>query len=113
MSGASYTNQNQEQDTERVVISPKIRRITVGKSASHHLSVVHIAFEDALAYAEWADKRLPTEAEFEFAARGGLDRNLYPWGNELNPGGRAVANTWQGQFPAKIAARTATLGHRR
>jgi len=59
--------------------------------------VVHIAFEDALAYAEWADKRLPTEAEFEFAARGGLDRNLYPWGNELNPGGRAVANTWQGQ----------------
>jgi formylglycine-generating enzyme len=61
---------------------------------------VHIALEDALAYARWAGKRLPTEAEFEFAARGGLDRNLYPWGNELTPGGRAVANTWQGQFPA-------------
>ena len=63
--------------------------------------VVHIAFEDALAYALWAGKRLPTEAEFEFAARGGLDRNRYPWGNVLTPGGRAVANTWQGQFPAK------------
>jgi formylglycine-generating enzyme required for sulfatase activity len=62
--------------------------------------VVHIAFEDALDHAKWAGKRLPTEAEFEFAARGGLDRNLYPWGNELTPGGRAVANTWQGQFPA-------------
>ena len=56
--------------------------------------VVHIAFEDALAYAQWAGKRLPTEAEYEFAARGGLDRNHYAWGNELNPGGRAVANTW-------------------
>ena len=63
--------------------------------------VVHIAFEDALAYARWAGKRLPTEAEFEFAARGGLDRNRYPWGNELTPGGKAVANTWQGRFPAK------------
>jgi formylglycine-generating enzyme required for sulfatase activity len=63
--------------------------------------VVHIAFDDALAYAQWMGKRLPTEAEFEFAARGGLDRNFYPWGNELTPGGRAVANTWQGQFPVK------------
>jgi formylglycine-generating enzyme len=63
--------------------------------------VVHIAFDDALAYAQWMGKRLPTEAEFELAARGGLDRNLYPWGNELTPGGRAVANTWQGQFPVK------------
>src|SRR5262249_5230014 len=53
--------------------------------------VVHIAFEDALAYAQWTGKRLPTEAEFEFAARGGLDRNLYPWGNALTPGARAVA----------------------
>ena len=63
--------------------------------------VVHIAFDDAVAYAEWAGKRLPTEAEFEFAARGGLDRNRYPWGNELTPDGKAVANTWQGHFPAK------------
>jgi sulfatase modifying factor 1 len=63
--------------------------------------VVHIAFEDAQAYAAWAGKRLPTEAEFEFAARGGLDRNLYSWGNELRPGNGAAANIWQGTFPAK------------
>jgi formylglycine-generating enzyme len=62
--------------------------------------VVHIAFEDAAAYATWAGKRLPTEAEFEFAARGGLDRNRYAWGNEMAPGGKAMANTWQGRFPA-------------
>lgn len=62
--------------------------------------VVHIAFEDVQAYATWAGKRLPTEAEFEYAARGGLDRNLFPWGNELTPGNKAVANTWQGRFPA-------------
>jgi formylglycine-generating enzyme required for sulfatase activity len=63
--------------------------------------VVHLAFEDAQAYARWAGKRLPTEAEFEFAARGGLDRNLYAWGNEFRPGNKPVANTWQGRFPAR------------
>jgi formylglycine-generating enzyme len=63
--------------------------------------VVHVAFEDASAYAAWAGKRLPTEAEFEFAARGGLDRNLFPWGNELMPGNRPAANIWQGTFPAR------------
>jgi formylglycine-generating enzyme len=72
--------------------------------------VVHIAFEDALAYARWAGKRLPTEAEYEFAARGGLDRNLYAWGNELTPGGRAVANTWQGQFPVKDSGEDGYIG---
>jgi len=61
--------------------------------------VVHVAFEDALAYAHWAGKRLPSEAEFEFAARGRLDRKLYPWGDELKPGGRVPANIWEGHFP--------------
>jgi formylglycine-generating enzyme required for sulfatase activity len=72
--------------------------------------VVHVAFEDVTAYAAWAGKRMPTEAEFEFAARGKLDRNLYPWGNELKPRNRAVANTWQGQFPARDAAEDGYAG---
>jgi formylglycine-generating enzyme required for sulfatase activity len=61
--------------------------------------VVHVAFEDAEAYARWAGKRLPTEAEFEFAARGGLAGRRYAWGDELRPNGRWMANTFQGHFP--------------
>src|SRR5205085_1294685 len=61
--------------------------------------VVHVAWEDAAAYARWAGKRLPTEAEFEFAARGGLDNKKFVWGDELRPGGQWMANIWQGRFP--------------
>jgi formylglycine-generating enzyme required for sulfatase activity len=63
--------------------------------------VVHIAFEDALAYAEWAGKDLPTEAEWEFAARGGLEGAEFAWGDELTPAGKQMANTWQGAFPSE------------
>jgi formylglycine-generating enzyme required for sulfatase activity len=61
--------------------------------------VTHVAYEDAEAYAHWAGKELPTEAEWEYAARGGLDGTTFAWGNQERPDGELMANVWQGEFP--------------
>src|SRR5260370_31656579 len=72
--------------------------------------VVQIAYPAAEAYAKWAGKRLPTEAEFEFAARGALSGKTYVWGDEFRPNGKWMANTWQGKFPVKDAGEDGYAG---
>jgi formylglycine-generating enzyme required for sulfatase activity len=80
----------------------------VAQRADH--PVVHVSFNDADRYCEWAAKRLPTEAEWEFAARGGLARSAFPWGDELEPSGEHRMNVWQGAFPNGNTVQDGYLG---
>jgi sulfatase modifying factor 1 len=87
-------------DTGRV-LAPSGRQGQLGSRTADH-PVVQVALEDAEGYASWAGKVLPTEAEWEFAARGGLDGAEFVWGDEFAPEGRQMANTWHGPAPKAV-----------
>ena len=101
-----HCGQGQVLHKPRIGATRKVRKLR----GQENYPVVQVAYEDALAYAKWAGKRMPTEAEWEFAARGGLDGKTYVWANEFKPAGNFMANTYQGQFPVKDTAEDGFAG---